>query len=204
MTKRNYTSTVRADIAAEKRGKTIEAAAQFFREPDSNTTFSLDLVAKSAGVTRLTVYNQFGSRAGLLEAVFDDLALKGGILRLSEVKNMASPVEALDRLIDIFCEFWSSDVALARLYDAMSTDQEIAQQLEERVKRGRQVIAHVVGLFGPNAGNQARRDAADMIFTLTGLPTYRVLAESRSADKVGALIKLACADAVQRMLNPRH
>ena len=51
--------------AAETRERVIEAASRTLREGESIARFSLDTVAKVAGVTRLTVYNQFGSRRGL-------------------------------------------------------------------------------------------------------------------------------------------
>ena len=68
MSRRPYVSAARAEAAAEKRERVIRAAARFLREEDGITAFSLDAVAKAADVTRLTVYNQFGSRRGLLEA----------------------------------------------------------------------------------------------------------------------------------------
>jgi len=43
-------------------------------------------------VTRLTVYNQFGSRRGLLEAVFDNIARQGGLHEIADA--MAMPATA--------------------------------------------------------------------------------------------------------------
>jgi AcrR family transcriptional regulator len=61
----------------------IEEAAAFLRhEPLS--AFALESVAKAAGVTRLTVYNQFGSRRGPLEAVFDHFAERGRLQCIGE------------------------------------------------------------------------------------------------------------------------
>ena len=79
MSTRSYVSSVRTAAAAAKRDRVIEAAARSLREDASIAGFSLDAVAKAAGVTRLTVYHQFGSRRGLLEAVFDDIARRGGL-----------------------------------------------------------------------------------------------------------------------------
>ena len=62
MPPRAYVSSVRTAAAAEKRDRVLEAAAKLLREDASIARFSLDTVAKAAGVTRLTVYNQFGSR----------------------------------------------------------------------------------------------------------------------------------------------
>src|SRR3982074_1387008 len=79
----NFVSGVRAAAAEANRDRVIEEAAAFLRsEPIS--AFSIESVAKQAGVTRLTVYNQFGSRRGLLEAVFDHLAQRGRLQRIVE------------------------------------------------------------------------------------------------------------------------
>src|SRR5260370_34613361 len=75
---RRYVSSVRTAAAAAKRDHVLEAAARLLREDTSIAAFSLDAVAKAAGVTRLTVYNQFGSRRGVLGAVFDGVAPPGG------------------------------------------------------------------------------------------------------------------------------
>ena len=74
MATRSYVSSIRAAAAAGRRNQVMDAAARLLREQTNFAAFSLDSVAKAAGVTRLTVYNQFGSRRGLLEVLFDDLA----------------------------------------------------------------------------------------------------------------------------------
>src|ERR1700716_500747 len=132
MPKRVYVSSVRAAAAAEKRDRVVEAAASVLREDASIAGFSLETVAKAAGVTRLTVYNQFGSRRGLLEAVFDEIARQGGLSRIEEAMAMPDPGMALDRLVEIFCHFWSWDSAIGRLQQEMSVDPELARALIER------------------------------------------------------------------------
>src|SRR2546423_8279536 len=99
MTKRGYVSSVRNAAAAKKRDRVVEAAAKSLREDESIARFSLDTVAKAAGVTRLTVYNQFGSRRGLLEAVFDDIARHGGLHRLGDALAKAGPPPAPGPLV---------------------------------------------------------------------------------------------------------
>jgi len=129
MSTRPYTSSVRTAAAAAKRDRVIEAAARSLREDASIATFSLDAVAKAAGVTRLTVYHQFGSRRGLLEAVFDEIARQGGLTAIADAMAMSDPHAALDRLVEIFCAFWNRDPAVGRLHEAMATDPEFAQAL---------------------------------------------------------------------------
>src|SRR3981081_597756 len=168
MSTRPYTSSVRTAAAAEKRERVIEAAARSLREDASISSFSLDGVAKAAGVTRLTVYNQFGSRRGLLEAVVDGLARQGGLHQIADAMAMADPRDALDRLVEIFCGFWNRDPAVGRLHDAMATDPEFAQALLERNERRRKgITALVERVAGKTASRRARADAIDKIFALT-------------------------------------
>ena len=137
MPRRAYVSSVRTAAAAEKRDRVLKAAAKALRQDASIAHFSLDSVAKAAGVTRLTVYNQFGSRRGLLEAVFDEIARQGGLHRIADTMAMADPRDALDRLVEIFCAFWNKDPAVGRLHDAMATDPEFAEAVLERNERRR-------------------------------------------------------------------
>src|SRR5258707_4565350 len=99
MPRRADVSAVRTAAAADKRHRVIDAAARVLREDASISSFSLDGVAKAAGVTRLTVYNQFGSRRGLLEAVFDEIARKGGLHQIAEAMATAGPRPALDPMV---------------------------------------------------------------------------------------------------------
>ncbi|MEZ0470831.1 TetR/AcrR family transcriptional regulator [Luteimonas salinilitoris] len=199
MTRRPYASPARAAAAAEKRDEVVRSAAKFLREQDI-ARFSLDAVAKAAGVTRLTVYNQFGSRRGLFEAVFDEIARTGGLTRLPHVIAVEDPVEALKGLVDAFCHFWGSDAALGRLFDAIGLDPEFGEALLARNELRRGVLGRLVGrmhLDGVPA--TAKRDAIDLMFTLTSYPAYRLLAASRSDKAIRRIVKEACLDAVDRL-----
>src|SRR5216684_1321621 len=197
MRRRAYVSSVRTAAAAEKRDRVIEAAARTLREDASISSFSLDNVAKAAGVTRLTVYNQFGSRRGLLEAVFDEIARQGGLPRIAEAMAMPDPRAALDRLVEIFCAFWNRDPAVGRLHEAMATDPEFAQALIGRNERRRETVNVLVGRIAETtAPPRARRGAVDMIFALTSFAMFAMLRRDRSVDDVCALLKTACRSAL--------
>ena len=157
MKKRAYVSSVRSEAAAEKRDRVIEAAAKLLREDASIARFSLDTVAKAAGVTRLTVYNQFGSRRGLLEAVFDDIARQGGLHEIADAMAMPDPLKALDRVVEIFCSFWARDAAIGRLHEAMATDPEFAEALLERNERRRKLVRMLVGRVAAKTASRRAR-----------------------------------------------
>ena len=197
MRRRAYVSSVRTAAAAEKRDRVIEAAARTLREDASISSFSLDNVAKTAGVTRLTVYNQFGSRRGLLEAVFDGIARQGGLTEIPDAMAMADPLTALDRLVQIFCDFWNRDRAVGRLHEAMATDPEFAEALLERNERRRKAVDALIGRIAENtASPRARRDAVDLIFALTSFATFAMLSRDRAAEDVCRLVQSACRAAL--------
>jgi AcrR family transcriptional regulator len=198
MRRRAYVSSVRTAAAAEKRDRVIEAAARTLREDASISSFSLDNVAKAAGVTRLTVYNQFGSRRGLLEAVFDDIARQGGLEGIAGAMTIADPHAALDRLVEIFCAFWKRDPAVGRLHEAMATDPEFAAALIDRNERRRRGVCVLVDrIAGKPASRRARQDAVDTIFALTSYAVFAMLSPGRSVDDVCHLVQSACRAALQ-------
>ena len=112
MSNRCYVSPLRAAASAEKRDAVLKASMDLLRKCNISG-FSLEGVAKAAGVSRLTVYHQFGSRRGLLEAVLDEIARNGRLLRIPKAIALPDPRDALNALIDIFCNFWAGDPAIA-------------------------------------------------------------------------------------------
>ncbi|MDQ0473131.1 TetR/AcrR family transcriptional regulator [Labrys wisconsinensis] len=197
MPPRPYVSPHRDAAAAIRRAEVVAAASRVLRGSEGLAAFSLDAVAKAAGVTRLTVYNQFGSRRGLLEAVLDDLARQGGLGRIPEA--MAMPARAgLDRLVEIFCDFWGGDPAMPSLQAAKAVDPDFAQALAERNERRRLLIGALVERLPPDERPDAsrHRDAVDLIFALTGHAMFETLHAGRTTEEVCTLLKSACAAAL--------
>lgn len=74
-TPRTYVSPRRKQQAAETRRVILEAAERLFAERGYPAT-TMDAIAESAGVSLKTAYLPFGTKAGLLRALWD-LRLKG-------------------------------------------------------------------------------------------------------------------------------
>ncbi len=74
---RAYHSSVRAQQAADRRRALAQAARDLFVEHGYPAT-TMDAVARRADVSLKTVYNAYGTKAGLLRAVWD-LSLKGDL-----------------------------------------------------------------------------------------------------------------------------
>jgi AcrR family transcriptional regulator len=200
--RRRYTSSARTAAADEKRQCVIDAAGRLLCEEGNVAAVSLNAVAEAAGVTRLTVYNQFGSRRGLLEAVFDERARHGGLGQIPDAMAMPDPRAALDRLIDIFCKFWGGDLAVGRLHDATATDPEFAQAIAERNERRRHAIGVLVFRMTPEAGIRitSQREAIDLIFGLTSYAMYQILRAGRSPRAVCTIVKSACNAALEGLV----
>jgi AcrR family transcriptional regulator len=179
MPERIYSSPGRDAMAAETRARLLEAAGLLLRQASDPSKVSLDAVAKAAGVTRLTVYNQFASRRGLLEAVFDEIARLGGLHRIPAAMALPDPIAALYRLLDIFCDFWASDHALGRLHAAAAADAEFALAMAERQERRRRILGVLVQrLVAAGAVNKARTaEIVDMLFALSSYAMFDMLCQ---------------------------
>jgi AcrR family transcriptional regulator len=159
-------------------------------------------VAKKARVTRVTVYHQFGSRPALLEAVFDDMAERGGLHRLRDAMANADAHAALRQVVAIFCDFWGSHRGAPwRLHTAAAADRELEKSLRARNERRRHLLSLIVDRMVAH-GRKPRADLAelvDLLFALTSVAFFRELtAGGRKADAACRLIQALAADAVQR------
>jgi len=188
---RPYSTERRDAKAAETRTRLIAAALTILRET-GGPSLSLDAVAREAGVTRLTVYNQFGSRNGLLEAAFDAIAEQGNLPRLTEAMAMPEPRAALAQVVRIFCDFWMSHDGLSGIFAAAAVDADLGAALAARNERRRGLLGILVDRQGI-ADDQAKADIVDLLFTLTSFATFRSLrGENRSGDAVCALLQPLC------------
>ena len=196
--RRTYRSAVRAAALDESRGRIVEAARKLLAGGKDVPAFSLDAVAREAGVTRLTVYNQFESRRGLMEAVFDSIAREGGLFELSAVFAEPDGQKALRRVVVVFCHFWAMHVEVMQKFEAFAQlDEEMATSLKERTERRRQLLTALVRRL--DAVVTAPSDLVDVLFALTSMEFYRALSiRRRSAAAVEELIWDAVKDALKR------
>src|SRR2546421_12835138 len=94
MSPRPYQLGQRQAATTQTRNRIINAARELLIASDGFSGFSIEMIARRADVARMTVYHQFGSKAGLLEALCDSLAASGGIAQI------AAPVRQPDALVD--------------------------------------------------------------------------------------------------------
>ena len=159
--------------------------------------FSLEAVARRARVTRATVYQRFGSRPKLLEALFDELARLGGMWDLAEAFRQPNPGEALARFVATFGRFWTTHRPLHQRLQALGAlDPELGRSLRARQEWRRQGLREIVRRLRDRAGDRNARaldETIDVLFTLTSFQTFDTLAgPNRSpADVAPAVLRLA-------------
>ena len=194
-----YRSDLRDAAADVTRARIVKAARRLLTGGKDLPAFSLDAVAREAGVTRLTVYNQFESKRGLVEAVFDDIAERGGLFELRSVLADTDAMSSLRGIVAVFCRFWAShDRALAKLAGMTKLDRDIAASLKQRTERRRGVLTVSVKRL---PGVREADDLVDILFALTSFETFEALSvRQRSAVAVEALIWRLVEDSVRSHL----
>jgi AcrR family transcriptional regulator len=201
---RAYNSPGRIVAATKTRQRIVAAAAAILGTAEGISGFSLQAVADKAGVTRLTVYNQFGSRRALLEGVFDDMAIRGGLHRIPGVMAGSDPQAGLRQVIAIFCDFWSFGCdALGPLHAAGASDPEFGASVRERNERRRRLLSVLVRRMAKDRKlrPKALGDLIDVLFALTSFPFFSQLtAQGRSAEAACSLIQGLATDAVWRSM----
>ena len=148
---------------------------------------TVEQVAAHAGVSRATLYQHFGSRLDLVDAMCDLMAENPALVALRGVTS-------IDDLVALSVEFWSTEEpVLVQLYGAAAVDP-AAQGLVERQRRDRhselRKILHA-------AGKDDKRTFAELA-VLTSFETYVELRRS-----VGLSLKDVTAtlqDAAHRLL----
>ncbi|HEX7091544.1 MAG TPA: helix-turn-helix domain-containing protein [Longimicrobiales bacterium] len=184
---------------AGTRARILEAARDLAIEAGFRR-FSIGKVAERAGVSRMTVYYQFGTRDELLEALFDHMAARGRLDRLPDVFVQPEPLDALAQFIDVFCDFWATDPAGMRRMRAWARVEGGGEAARERDRWRRQALDTIVKRIRERHGVPAEEEVDDVVallYALTSFESYEYLAEGgRSAAEVAALMKRAAREIV--------
>lgn len=138
MSPRPYQLGQRQAATEQTRARIIQAARELLIAPDGFAKFSIETVARQADVARMTVYHQFGSKLGLLEALCDSLASSGGMQQLANAFRQPDALEALNQYILTFGRFWDVDrLVMRRLRALAALDPDFEQLIHTRDEWGR-------------------------------------------------------------------
>jgi AcrR family transcriptional regulator len=123
----------------------IVTAARDLLQLDNLSAFSLEAVAQRAGVTRMTVYNQFGSRAGLLAELFDLIIERGAFRDFPSAFTEKDVGVAFDVFVGILGRFYTENrPVMVRLAAAAGQDPDLDQAMRSRNERRKRAIETLV------------------------------------------------------------
>ena len=168
------------------RSLVLEAARDLVASPDG-AGLSLGAVARRAGVSRLTIYNQFGSRDGLLRAVAGEAHRRTD--EPPPVPAAGDAREELRRRISAACARWASNPALFR---GLSP---VAAAHERRTDEDRRLAERLASADQLRPGCSLK-EAEDVIGALTSFAMFdRLHGDGRrsAAAVADILMRLAAA-----------
>lgn len=179
MSPRPYRLGQRQAAIEETRARVIAAARELLVSAAPGK-FSVDAVAQHADVSRATIYYQFRSKAGLLEALFDSLGASGGMAGLADAFRNGDPLAALGDYVAVFGRFWGSDRVLhRRLRGLAALDPDLGEALQARQEWRRRGAATLITRLTTELGTPpaARQpDAIGLLFAVTSFETFDTLA----------------------------
>lgn len=180
---RSYTLG-RRQGAVDRTRLAILAAARELVASDEET-LSTGAVARRAGVSRITVYNHFGSKGGLLR----ELVIGAHSRPEVEAPEPSDPGEQLRKRVTDSCALWSSDPTLFRRLPQIG-DLEIHKPIDDRALAERLAAA---GRLRPGC---SLKEAEDVIGAITSFAVFdRLYMSGRrsQAAVVEILMRLASA-----------
>ncbi|GAA4989431.1 TetR/AcrR family transcriptional regulator [Actinopolymorpha pittospori] len=177
------TRASRQTKTATTRRAIVEAARSLLAE-SADGHVSLEAVAVAAGVSRVTIYNQVGSRHGLLDAVLTDSAERGGMDQLLAHTKDEPARQACTSVIRRTCCFWAAERSvLRRLTGLAVVDPELARIFDTREGWRRRQLNRLLERL-EEAGELTRTGAISRAAILDG---FVALTSFQAYDRLGQL-----------------
>lgn len=191
MTTRIVSSRPETEVGETTRDRILAAARELLGAEDGWARFTVEAVARQAGVARMTVYYQFRSKAGVVGAVIDSMASDAGVEQLRNAFPRPKPMDALAAFVAIFCRFWSTDrLVLRRLHALAALDPELAATLRSRDddrETGLRMIAE--RQLGTEPDAKALGEMTDLLMVLTSFHTFEMLTErGHNPQEIAAMV----------------
>ncbi len=178
--KRPYDLRKRQELTGQKRSE-ILAAARAQLASNGFLHFTMESLARESGVTRQTIHNLFGTKGGVLEALFDELALDAGLERMREVMQQSDPEAMLTGFVEVFTKFWAKDrILLKRIHGIAAIDSEFASAVEGRNRRRKMASSRIAERLAKRStrnGEEESKRRAAALYALTSFEFFDALAE---------------------------
>jgi AcrR family transcriptional regulator len=172
MATRPYT---RPRTSAKSVDRVLDAAERLIRAGEFHSA-TVEALAEEAGVSRATVFNRFGSKLGVLEALVERCFAGPEMQAINEALELEDPVAALEAMIEPSCAIWEArGFIVEQLYAIVVLEPGAAaviDELEAAQRSGLQRLARRLARAGrlrPGLGEARVAATLDM---LTGLESF--------------------------------
>ncbi len=179
--------------ASDRTREAVLSAARELLESGGARDLTMEALAKASGVTRQTIHNLFGTRTGVLEALFDRIAADAGMMRMREVMTSGDAESMLEAFVGVFVGFWGKDrLLLKRIHGIAAIDPEFGKAVGARNQRRKMAAGRVIERIhasrqGIEAEEMARKIA--ILVALTSFEFFDALTESGGSwEAVGGWI----------------
>jgi AcrR family transcriptional regulator len=176
---RSYRLDRRAETSEENRQRILDAAYELIAEAGFHPV-SLEAVAERAGVARVTVYRNFGSKRGLFEAVTWRVLAGADLDRLDQARTRPDVVDALRDFLRENCRLMSEIGEVIRTsLEVARGDPEVEHLLEltylGRRRESLEQLARRLRNERALAPGWTDREVVDALMVLTSLEAFDTL-----------------------------
>jgi AcrR family transcriptional regulator len=202
MATRPYTTAQRR-TTPESVNRVLDAAERLIRE-DWFHTATMDELAAAAGVSRATVFNRFGSKLGVLQALFTR-AMEGPQMNaIREALEIEDPEAALEAAIAASCAIWDREGYIHEHLQAIAILEPDARALIDEQKQdqraGLQTLVRRLSKARRLRQGLGEPRALATLHTLTSLETFHWLRRDyglslrQTRDTITALARTVLRD----------
>jgi AcrR family transcriptional regulator len=182
-------SPTRRELVRATRTRIVDAAGRLTRERGANG-FSMDVLAKEAGVARATVYEHFRSKRAVLDELASSIARS---VTMDDTRGSTSdPLVALRDILGAVCRHWAEHEERMnglRTLTALTGGDQSGEGIDESQLRR---LVEALAAAGQMRSHWTVDEAADALGALTSYATYERLRRApRTPEQVeGVLAKL--------------
>ncbi len=192
---RRYDMKARNLALDATKASAVKAAYDILLDSKSRD-LGLEAVAARVGVTRVTLYNQFGSRTGLLLALFAELGRRIGADRVHVVMRLPDPVAAMTKTIQASTRGLKREQhAVRKLFAFAALDAEVQKEVTRAERARRSSLLHLAKrLSAERPLRVGVREAAALLASLTSFQAFEAFAVDAGARLVEQrLLHVACS-----------
>ena len=185
-TTRAYRTRRRSERSAGTRERIVAAVRSLLEEGTFHDS-TVEEVADRAGIARATLYQHFGSRLELVDAICETFDANPALLEIRKVVDLPDADAALSETIANTVRFWSSeDTVLAQLYGVAAIDP-AAQELVDRQRSDRRSemarLARRLRSSGRLRAGTSEKTALTTLMLLTSYDSFRELREAGLSER---------------------